>query len=61
MLTYMDIEHMQYAYTICTQNIHTEYASHKNNGYSAHDIKNLLGMMGIPTIISELPDGFGGT
>ena len=55
--------HMQYAYTICThnmqmkyayaiyiRNMHTEYASHKNNGYSANDIKNLLGMMGIPTL-----------
>ena len=42
--------HMQYTYTICIRNMHTEYASHKNNGYSANDIKNLLGMMGIPTL-----------
>ena len=42
--------HMQYTYTICICNMHTEYASHKNNGYSANDIKNLLGMMGILTL-----------
>jgi hypothetical protein len=41
--------------------MHTEYASHKNNGYSANDIEKSIRHDGDSNIISELPDGFGGT